>query len=238
VPRARGRLQRRRESPADAAALPQAQPSGATVGQRDCRCAARRRSGHQRDPRSRTSTLIDDPEGFDYIIAHGVYSWVPAAVRDALLTLAARRLSRNGVLFVSYNVYPGCHVREAAWQMLHYHVDHLADPRAQLDAARAFAALLAEPGITQTETDAVIRQEFRKLAAQTDSALFHDDLALPNDPCTSNSPRSTGTTRIRREISKCSLNAIGAGAWTIRNSRFVDQSPAAALINVYTNRVY
>ena len=128
------------------------------------------------------STLIDDPEGFDYIIAHGVYSWVPAAVRDALLTLAARRLSRNGVLFVSYNVYPGCHVREAAWQMLHYHVDHLADPRAQLDAARAFAALLAEPGVTQTETDAVIRQEFRKLAAQTDSALFHDDLALPNDP--------------------------------------------------------
>lgn len=128
------------------------------------------------------STLTDDPDGFDYIIAHGVYSWVPAAVRDALLKLAAHRLSRNGVLFVSYNVYPGCHVREAAWQMLHFHVDHLADPRAQLDAARAFAALLAEPGVTQTDTDAVLRQEFRKLAAQTDSALFHDDLALPNDP--------------------------------------------------------
>jgi predicted O-methyltransferase YrrM len=128
------------------------------------------------------STLTDDPGTFDYIIAHGVYSWVPAAVRDALLKLAAHRLSRNGVLFVSYNVYPGCHVRQAAWQMLHYHVDHLADPRAQLDAARAFAALLAEPGVTQTDTDAVIRQEFRKLAAQTDSALFHDDLASPNDP--------------------------------------------------------
>jgi len=128
------------------------------------------------------STLSDDPGVFDYIIAHGVYSWVPAAVRDALLALAAHRLSHNGVLFVSYNVYPGCHVREAAWQMLHYHVDHLADPRAQLDAARAFAALLAEPGVTQTEADAVVRQEFRRLAAQTDSALFHDDLALPNDP--------------------------------------------------------
>jgi len=128
------------------------------------------------------STLTDDPESFDYIIAHGVYSWVPAAVRDALFTLAAQRLSRNGVLFVSYNVYPGCHVRQAAWQMLHYHVDRMADPRAQLDAARALAALLAEPGVTQTETDAVLRQEFRKLATQTDSALFHDDLALPNDP--------------------------------------------------------
>ena len=118
------------------------------------------------------ATLTDDPGTFDYIIAHGVYSWVPAPVRDALLALAARRLARNGALFVSYNVYPGCHVREAAWQILHYHVDRIADPRGQLDAARAFAALLAEPGVTQTETDALLRQEFRRLATQTDSALL------------------------------------------------------------------
>jgi hypothetical protein len=170
--------------PPMAAALPQAQFIGCDLSGSAIADEARGAGTWlvQRPLQQDLSTLIDDPEGFDYIIAHGVYSWVPAAVRDALLTLAARRLSRNGVLFVSYNVYPGCHVREAAWQMLHYHVDHLADPRAQLDAARAFAALLAEPGVTQTETDAVIRQEFRKLAAQTDSALFHDDLALPNDP--------------------------------------------------------
>ncbi len=128
------------------------------------------------------ATLVDDPEPFDYVIAHGVYSWVPAPVRDALLALAAQRLSRNGAMFVSYNVYPGCHVREAAWRILHHHVDGIADPRGQLEAARALATLLAEPGVTQTETDAVLRQEFRRLAAQTDSALFHDDLALPNDP--------------------------------------------------------
>lgn len=128
------------------------------------------------------ATLTDDPEPFDYIIAHGVYSWIPAPVRDALLKLAARRLARNGAMFVSYNVYPGCHVREAAWRILHHHVDGIADPRGQLQAARALATLLAEPGVTQTETDAVLRQEFHRLAAQSDSALFHDDLAVPNDP--------------------------------------------------------
>lgn len=128
------------------------------------------------------ASLVDDTEPFDYIVAHGVYSWVPAAVRDALLTLAQRRLSRNGVLFVSLNVYPGCHVREAAWGMLHHHVDGIADPRARLDAARALAALLAEPGVTQTETDAFLRQELSRLATQSDSALFHDDLAVPNEP--------------------------------------------------------
>lgn len=128
------------------------------------------------------ATLADDPDEYDYIVAHGVYSWVPAPVRDALLTLAGRRLARNGVLFVSLNVFPGCHVRQAAWEILHHHVDGIADPRARLDAARAFAALMAEPGLAQTETDGLLRQEFAKLATQADSALFHDDLAVPNDP--------------------------------------------------------
>lgn len=121
-------------------------------------------------------------EPFDYIVAHGVYSWVPADVRDALFALARDRLHRNGAMFVSFNVYPGCHVRKAAWEMLHYHVDRIADPQARLAQARAFAGLLAEPSVAQTETDGLLRQELAKLASQTDSALFHDDLAVPNDP--------------------------------------------------------
>ena len=128
------------------------------------------------------AALTDDGGTFDYIIAHGIYSWVPAAVRDALLELASKRLTRNGVMFVSYNTFPGCHVRQAAWRILHRHVDEIAEPRARLDAARALAVLLAEPGVAQTETDGLLRQEFRKLATQTDSALFHDDLGVPNDP--------------------------------------------------------
>lgn len=128
------------------------------------------------------ATLADGGEPFDYIVAHGVYSWVPAPVRDALLALAARRLAPNGILFVSFNVYPGCHVREAAWDMLNYHVRDIEEPHARLDAARALAALLAEPGVTQTDTDAFLRQELKKLSTQSDSALFHDDLAQPNDP--------------------------------------------------------
>jgi len=128
------------------------------------------------------ATLADDAEPFDYIIAHGVYSWVPPQVRDALLDLAARRLAPHGAMFVSLNVFPGCRIRQAAWEMLHQHVDGIADPKAKLDAARAFAALMAEPGGTQTESDAALQQEFRRLATQSDSALFHDDLAVPNDP--------------------------------------------------------
>lgn len=128
------------------------------------------------------ATMTGEPGTFDYIIAHGVYSWVPQQVRDALLALASARLSRNGILFVSYNVYPGCHVRQAAWEMLHHHVDGIADPGAKLAAARELAGILAEPSIAQTETDNVLRQELAKLATRNDSALFHDDLAMLNEP--------------------------------------------------------
>jgi len=127
-------------------------------------------------------TLVDAPGTYDYIIAHGVYSWVPEPVREALLALAARRLSPQGVMFVSFNTFPGCHVRQAIWEILHAHVDALPNPADRLDAARTLAALLAEPGRTQSETDELLRQEFGKIAEKSDSALFHDDLAMTNQP--------------------------------------------------------
>jgi len=62
---------------------------------------------------------------FDYIVAHGLYSWVPGPVRDRLLALIGAHLAPHGVAFVSYNVYPGCYVRRMLWEMLKFHTDHL-----------------------------------------------------------------------------------------------------------------
>lgn len=44
---------------------------------------------------------------FDYIICHGIYSWVPDFVRSAILQSCKELLSPNGVAFISYNCYPG-----------------------------------------------------------------------------------------------------------------------------------
>jgi SAM-dependent methyltransferase len=119
---------------------------------------------------------------FDFIVAHGVYAWVPAPVRDALFSLARERLAPNGLMFVSYNVYPGCHVRQAVWEALRFHAGNLESARDRLDAARALAAALADPARVQDENDAMLRREFARVATESDSALYHDDLAVPNDP--------------------------------------------------------
>jgi hypothetical protein len=68
------------------------------------------------------------------------------------------------------------------WDALHFHVRNLETAHARLDAARSLAAALAQPGRVQSETDALLRREFARVAATTDSALYHDDLAEPNEP--------------------------------------------------------
>ena len=56
---------------------------------------------------------VDAKHGeFDYIICHGVYSWVPRDVQDHILKVCGENLSPNGVAYVSYNTYPGWHMRQ------------------------------------------------------------------------------------------------------------------------------
>lgn len=55
---------------------------------------------------------------FDYIIAHGVYSWVDDGVKDSLLRLIDEHLAEDGIAYVSYNTYPGWHTMEEVRQLM------------------------------------------------------------------------------------------------------------------------
>ena len=122
-------------------------------------------------------------EPFDYICAHGFYSWVPAPVRDALLRLCEAHLAGNGIAYVSYNTLPGGRMRQMLWDMLRAHVAGFDDPETRLKQAYAFLRLL-EKGIIGDDPDAVaLRHEVDNLIHRKPPAvLFHDDLASINDP--------------------------------------------------------
>ena len=86
--------------------------------------------------------ILDIDEGFgtfDYILCHGVYSWVPAPVREKILEILDRNLSPDGIGYISYNTYPGWHTRGMIRAMLAYHVRRFEQPRvlAQPVCARA-----------------------------------------------------------------------------------------------------
>ncbi len=119
---------------------------------------------------------------FDYIIAHGFYSWVPDPVRTALFEMIASRLSPQGIAMVSYNALPGSRVRQIGWDAMNFRTRNTRDPAARLREAREMLALMGEAGSTQSARDTGLRAELGERAARTDSALMHDDMAVPNEP--------------------------------------------------------
>lgn len=123
--------------------------------------------------------LPDDLGEFDYVIAHGVYSWVPPPVREALLAACARFLAPQGIAFVSYNVHPGGHLRTMLREMLLMHLEEVDEPARRVAAAREFLAWIAEarPAEGGGEAPGALAREAARLAARPDSSLFHDDLS-------------------------------------------------------------
>ncbi|WP_158497806.1 class I SAM-dependent methyltransferase [Pseudoxanthomonas suwonensis] len=126
-----------------------------------------------------------DPGGtrYDYVCAHGFYSWVPAGVRDALLRLCRERLAPGGIAYVSYNALPGCHIRRMVWEMLRHHVRRFEEPSQRLRQAYAMLQFLEHGLIGGDAYVATVRAEIKRLLEDTDPAvLFHDDLGEINEP--------------------------------------------------------
>ena len=127
---------------------------------------------------------------FDYIIAHGIYSWVPAEVRERLLALCQQNLAPNGLAFVSYNVYPGWHMLGTLRDMMLYHVRGIEDPRERAAEARSVLNFMAESVPTSQRArssllhaySAFLQGEMKRLGPKADGFLLHDELEEVNDP--------------------------------------------------------
>ena len=107
---------------------------------------------------------------FDYIIAHGVYSWVPEPVRDRLMAAARECLAPQGIAFIDYNAYPGCHLRMMLRDMMLFQTDGIDDPDLKLQHTYALLNFLAQ------SPRASLAEEAKQARARTGWQLFHDDL--------------------------------------------------------------
>lgn len=121
---------------------------------------------------------------FDYIIAHGVYSWTPPPVRDKLLQICRQNLAPSGVAYVSYNVYPGWHSLEMMRHMMLYHIQLLEDPQQRAYHARDLIGFLTEVVPQDTLYGMMLSQYQNMLKGEhkDDSFLLHDELEEINTP--------------------------------------------------------
>jgi SAM-dependent methyltransferase len=114
---------------------------------------------------------------FDYVVAHGVYSWVAPAERDALLATCRAHLAPHGVAYVSYDVLPGGHLREITRQMLRWHLREVSEPDERIAQARALLEAVAAAGQEGDELRRRLAWQAEWALAQSDAALYHDELA-------------------------------------------------------------
>jgi SAM-dependent methyltransferase len=124
--------------------------------------------------------LTPDFGSFDYIIAHGLYSWVPADVRRKTLEICKARLSPNGVAYISYNVLPGWRLRGVIRDMLFYGLEKepaSPTPRERVPTARRFAEMILNAAGEDDTTHArILRNEVGMVLKAPDSYIAHDHL--------------------------------------------------------------
>ena len=138
-----------------------------------------------RNARIEHASILDVDESwgrFDYIICHGVFSWVASAVQDRILRIAVDNLTTTGVAYVSYNTYPGWHMREMVRDMMRYHARQFAEPQEQVDQARALLKFLASASGDAGPYGQLLTTEADRLGGAPDSYLFHEHLERTNLP--------------------------------------------------------
>ncbi|ABV73922.1 seryl-tRNA synthetase [Rickettsia canadensis str. McKiel] len=127
-------------------------------------------------------TDIDNSFGkFDYIICHGVISWVPKTVRDKIFEVCNKNLSPNGIAYISYNTLPGWNMVRTIRDMMMYHSSSFANVRDRIVQSRLLLEFVKDSlENSKTPYAEVLKTEAGLLAKQTDHYLRHDHLEEEN----------------------------------------------------------
>ncbi len=118
---------------------------------------------------------------FDYVIAHGFYSWVPEPVRDKLLALAKAVLAPHGVVFVSYNALPGGRIRQMFRDMMLFHLGPVTGFEAGIQGARQVVGWFQASQHSEGESS-IIQAQVDSIMERQPECLYHDELGSVYHP--------------------------------------------------------
>jgi methyltransferase-like protein/protein-L-isoaspartate O-methyltransferase len=123
-------------------------------------------------------------EPFDYLLCHGVFSWVPQTVQDAILVTCRDHLTSTGMAVISYNVLPGWHLRMVIRDICRMHAGSEGGPLERVKRARAALEMVAVNADTADPYGHTVRAQAARLAKQPSSYILGEFLAEVNAPCT------------------------------------------------------
>ena len=124
---------------------------------------------------------------YDYIIAHGFYSWVDEETKDNFLRLCKEHLAENGILYMSYNTYPGWHKMDSVRALLEFAnkdidtLNHREKVRHGKTVASKLGALMLEYDTVKNQQTSFL-QSLRQTLQKQDCYVGHDHLEPVNTP--------------------------------------------------------
>jgi len=124
---------------------------------------------------------------YDYIIAHGFYSWVDEETKDNFLRLCKEHLAENGILYMSYNTYPGWHKMDSIRALLKFAnkdidtLNHREKVRHGKTVASKLGALMLEYDTVKAQQGPFL-QSLRQTLQKQDCYVGHDHLEPVNTP--------------------------------------------------------
>ncbi|AVG38939.1 methyltransferase regulatory domain-containing protein [Achromobacter insolitus] len=136
------------------------------------------------DLRTMSITDVDASFGkFDYIICHGVFSWVPPEVRDAILRICRENLAADGIAYVSYNTYPGWKASDVVRDAMLLNSFSASTQQEKLARAKEMLHLLENGLWAGNSMKGALSHAAQQLSQQTDYYLTHEYLEAINSPC-------------------------------------------------------
>src|SRR5262249_25122920 len=118
-----------------------------------------------------------------YVIAHGLYSWVPNTTQEKILEICKRHMAPNGVAYVGYNTLPGWRMRGSVRDLMRYHALTFPEPDRRMAQARAMLDFLARGVPEENNAYAkLLRSELDPLRQAPDYYILHEYLADINEP--------------------------------------------------------
>lgn len=125
--------------------------------------------------------LGDDLGTFDYILCHGVFSWVPEPVREKILAVCGKHLAPHGVAYISYNCRPGWAFRGLMRRALMERARGAKDPEDRIARVREALAWMAESPFKETPWGAMLAGEAAAVLDHRDPYLVHEYLSEENE---------------------------------------------------------
>ncbi len=120
---------------------------------------------------------------FDYIIAHGVFSWIPLEVQEKIFAICKDNLTPHGVAYISYNTLPGWNMVKNIRELMLYHCQGFETHQQKVEQARLILKFIVDSLEGQNTPYAnFLRSEVELLSKHGDHYLLHEHLEQDNDP--------------------------------------------------------